>query len=336
MDFLRLPQEIQFWVFYQNDPSFENLYPFLLSLGTSLAAQHRLIYNREVAIKCQEKVEISPTQYGFGLYGKVYKDEKLQVSLDLHQISQGDQTTQKILKYSRFITINACFEGLNGEFLAQNLSSLSSQLENTCGKVVELQIMAKYLDLNLTDSVLAAISGIAKLNNLTVDLQLHVTSTHLQAYAEGLGHMKLHLINIESIGKETLEDEVKFGFNADLRKFKLTTNFKIPKMSFVSSSSSELTHLELNLPIDLHAEWVQNGHILQFQKLQDLRLFTFSDISCLFPISHAKSFPILKSLYLQFLDVVHNYEDLNFRAFAPQLEFLYLADKKATTTKRPI
>lgn len=336
MDFLKLPQEIQFWIFYQNDPSCENLYPFLLSLDTYLAAQHRLMYDREVSIKCQEMSETSPTQYGFGLYGKDFNDQKLQISLDLHQISQADQTALKILTYSRIITINACFEDSNGVILARNLLSLAEEFQNTCDKVVELQIMAKYQYLNLTTLVLAAIAEFTKLNNLTVNLQLHAPSRHLHAYAEGLGHMKLHLINIESAGTETLEDEIKFGFNTHLRKFKLTSNFNIPKMSFGSSSNSELAHLELNLPIELHAEWVQNGHILQFQKLEDLRLFTFSDISCLIPISHAKSFPNLKTLYLQFLDVVYNYEDLNFRAFAPQLEFLYLADRKATTTKRPI
>lgn len=342
MSFCGLPREIQFWIFCQDAVADILVVPFLYWLKTNWAAQHRLVYNRDIIIKCQNKLEVLPTQYEYGVYGLVAQDLSSALILTLQLCLAPSCRLLAIIDHTRSVKINASFDDKNTADLADHLRRLLALLGGSCHKSVELQIMAKYWDPLATWCVLAAINNIASLPNVSASLQLHVPLWYLPAFARGCGTMKLHAVNIESVGtnnvlntNNVLDDEVVFHVNAHLRKLKVSSNFYMPNMSFTSDRHACLSHLELNMPIQPHAEWVQNGHLLQFGKLEDLRLFTFTDLSCLFPMGNSKPMLRLKSLYVSFLDVVHSYSDFNFQAFAPALEFLYVSDKKATTTKRP-
>lgn len=337
MFFTDLPSEVIFLILSQPCVSDDKVYPFLYCRKTYDAARHRLIANREIRIKCQDDVILLSSQYEFGIYGVVLIDEQSVIKCDLDECVGFDHDPHLpiIVRHSRSITINVCFEDFNTGSIVTNLGLLASLLKGTRHKSVLLQVTAKYWDPVLSGEIVAVLVRLSHISNLTVSMQLHTPMWYLPVYACGTAMMNLEWLNIQSMGSDPqLDDEFEFPVNKHLKKLKLNCNFLVPNMNFRSDSQTSLTHLELDLPIEPHTKWVQNANLLAFTKLRDLRLFTLSDFACLRSMFRYSSLMDLRTLYISFREVVPNYADFHFEKLAPGLMFLFLSDRKATITKR--
>lgn len=337
MFFTDLPSEVVHWALSQPGVSDQKVTTFLYCQNTYHAAQHRLISDREMYIKCQENVVLLENQYGFGLYGLVPAEDSHVIKCDLADCvgSTAIRRVSNMVRLSRALTINVCFDDSNTSELIQSLGRLSLLLEGTGTKNLLLQVTANHLNVKLSESIVALLVRLTHMPNLTLAMQLQTHQQNLPMFASAAAFMELEWLNIRCEGpNEVLAEQFDFTVHEKLRKLKLSCNFLVPMMSFASGMSSSLTHLELDLPIDSQAIWVKNGHLLQFTELEDLRLFTLDEFACLRYMFGNGFLQKLESLYISFGGIVESYADFSFERLAPTLGYLYLSDKKATTTKR--
>lgn len=335
MPFSDLPPEVLSLIFSQTCVADKDVVPFLYCLKTYHAARDRLMTNREIVIKCQKNLALPGSQYEFGVYGVVFSNKSSALHCNLHECIGADinPNLAYMLDQSRSLTINIEFTDSNTLSIVHDLCLVAAQFVGR-QKNILLQVSLNYWNPALSEDILETLVKLASGPHVNAALQLHMPMWYFPYFTRGASLMHLNCLNVQCEGSDPqLDDLVPIEISRTLQKLKITCDFLIPHMSF-HKLPGILSHLELDLPIFQSSEWVQNSQIVQFSNLEDLRIFHISDFSCLRPMFRDECLPKLKVLYLSFDEDVDNFGGFNFERLAPNLEFLYLSDKKTTSIKR--
>lgn len=332
MSFSDLPSEVLNLILSQNCLTDSDVVPFLYYRRTYHAARHRLMTNRNILIKCQNKLVLLESQYAFGVYGLVSSDQSSVLVCNLREcVAALDSNVLFMVNQSRSITINICFTDSNTASILDDLCMLIARFDGQ-HKNLLLQVSLNYWNPAWSEDILEVLVKVTARPNVTATLQLHTPMWYFPFYARAASLMRLYCLNVQCAGSEPqLDDSVPIEINHVLQKLKIECRFLVPHLSF-HKLPGILSHLELDLPTLQNAEWLQNSQIVQFSNLEDLRIFHLDGISCLHAMFRYECLPKLKLLYLSFDEGVVNVGDFNFERLAPNLELLYLSDKKTTST----
>ncbi|WPK23150.1 hypothetical protein PUMCH_000375 [Australozyma saopauloensis] len=321
MFFTDLPTDILSQVF-SHLPT-ESLKSFLQCRDTYVCAYHQIQTTLSVEIKI-ESPEFDNDHHDFGLYAPIHERRDI-LCTNFRELTPSGNL--KVLRKSSLVLLQADF-GNNFEFAAL-LLLLIDVWRRSNHKVLEL-----HLKVSTQSSLQACLEYLTKFSDLlslTLSLKLEICEDLFADFASVVHCFQLESINIfitSPMGMQR-KNEVRIELNNCTRRFKLKSSHNLTSLQI---SGSALEWLELDLPMT-YDTILKSMNLTEFTRLTDLRLFKIQKAPYHGLCDSFPKISSLRRLYLGFAEKLHGIDFNDFFHHNGNLEYLFFADEKTTSSK---
>lgn len=292
---------------------------------TLAVARLCLLQNRRIHLSFDSHE--APTHYDFGLYGPLHAEHETVLNLapDASCVKVLAQPAQRLaLRHASQITVSFGYTMQLHVYTLALLDALADTLAGTKFKRISLEIFVGNADMG------ALLDRIAALSAFPTSLKLSAPLPAFGALVQALPPVEA--LNVEVRNADAFGEKMLFDIGPDLKMLKIVAAHPLPSLRFAGGAN--VSHLELNLPLNINTPCLLNRDLASFANLQDLRIFTIHDTRlphCLhFNVS---AFEKLHTLYIAFEEAVLEH-DFGLDAFAPNLKTLFVQDCKTTQIRR--